>query len=51
MTFTLRNTDEERLSPEQWTALCGPGAMFERATEVVLGAECEVFVQRPRSLV
>jgi len=48
---TLRFYDEEKLTPEQWAALCGPGAMFERTTEVVLGAECEVFVQRPRSLV
>jgi acyl-CoA synthetase (AMP-forming)/AMP-acid ligase II len=49
--FTLRNTDEERLTPEHRAALCGPGAMFERTTEMVLGAACEVFVQRPRSLV
>jgi acyl-CoA synthetase (AMP-forming)/AMP-acid ligase II len=48
---TLRNTDEERLTPEQRAALCGPGAMFERTVEQVLGADCEVFVQRPRSLV
>jgi acyl-CoA synthetase (AMP-forming)/AMP-acid ligase II len=48
---TLRNTDEEQLTPEQRELLCGPGAMFQRTTEVVLGAECEVFVQRPRSLV
>ncbi len=48
---TLRYRDEERLTPEQRAALCGPGAMFERTTEVVLGAEVEVFVQRPRSLV
>ncbi len=49
--FTLRNTDDERLTPEQRELLCGPGAMFERTTEMVLGAECEVFVQRPHDLV
>jgi acyl-CoA synthetase (AMP-forming)/AMP-acid ligase II len=49
--FTLRNTDDERLTPEQRSALSGPGAMFERTTEIVLGAECEVFVQRPHDLV
>ncbi len=49
--MTLRYTDDERLTPEQRTALSGPGAPFETTTEVVLGAECEVFVQRPRSLV
>ena len=48
---TLRYRDDERLTPEQRSALSGPGAMFERTTEVVLGAEVEVFVQRPRSLV
>jgi hypothetical protein len=48
---TLRNTDEELLTPEQRAALTGPGAMFERRIERVLGADCEVFVQRPRSLV
>ncbi len=49
--FTLRNRDDERLTPEQRAALSGPGAMFERTTEIVLGAECEVFVQRPHDLV
>jgi len=48
---TLRYRDDERLTAEQYAALCGPGAMFERTTEVVLGAECEVFVQRPHDLV
>jgi len=48
---TLRYRDDERLPPEQRAALSGPGAPFETTTEVVLGAECEVFVQRPRSLV
>ena len=51
MSFTLRNTDDERLTPEQRAALRGPGAMFERTTEMVLGAECDVFVQRPHDLV
>jgi acyl-CoA synthetase (AMP-forming)/AMP-acid ligase II len=49
--LTLRNTDEELLTPEQRAALTAPGAMFERRIEQVLGADCEVFVQRPRSLV
>jgi acyl-CoA synthetase (AMP-forming)/AMP-acid ligase II len=49
--FTLRYHDDERLTPEQRAALTGPGAMFECTTEVVLGAECEVFVQRPHDLV
>ena len=49
--FTLRNTDDERLTPEQRAALTGPGAMFERTTEMVLGADVEVFVQRPHDLV
>ena len=48
---TLRWHDEDRLTPEQSAALSGPGAPFERTTEKVLGAEVEVFVQRPRSLV
>jgi acyl-CoA synthetase (AMP-forming)/AMP-acid ligase II len=48
---TLRYHDDERLTPEQRAALCGPGAPFERTTEVVLGAEIEVFVQRPHDLV
>jgi acyl-CoA synthetase (AMP-forming)/AMP-acid ligase II len=48
---TLRYTDDQRLTPEQRAALSGPGAPFETTTEVVLGADCEVFVQRPRSLV
>jgi acyl-CoA synthetase (AMP-forming)/AMP-acid ligase II len=48
---TLRYHDDERLAPEQRAALCGPGAMFERTTENVLGADIEVFVRRPRSLV
>jgi acyl-CoA synthetase (AMP-forming)/AMP-acid ligase II len=48
---TLRWHDDDRLTPEQRAALCGPGAPFERAMEKVLGAEVEVFVQRPRSLV
>jgi acyl-CoA synthetase (AMP-forming)/AMP-acid ligase II len=47
---TLRYHDDERLTPER-AALSGPGAPFETTTEVVLGAACEVFVQRPRSLV
>ena len=49
--FTLRNRDDERLTAEQRAALTGPGAMFERTTEIVLGAECDVFVQRPHDLV
>ncbi len=49
--MSLRYTDDERLTAEQRAALSGPGAPFETTTEVVLGAECEVFVQRPRSLV
>jgi acyl-CoA synthetase (AMP-forming)/AMP-acid ligase II len=49
--LSLRYHDDELLTPEQWNALCGPGAMFERRVEQVLGADCEVFVQRPRSLV
>lgn len=49
--MTLRYTEDERLTPDQRAALCGPGAMFERRTERVLGADCDVFVQRPRSLV
>ncbi len=48
---TLRWHDEDRLTPEQSAALSGPGAPFERTTENVLGADVEVFVQRPRSLV
>ena len=51
MTGTLRWHDDDRLTPEQLAALCGPGAPFERTTERVLGADVEVFVQRPRSLV
>ncbi len=49
--FTLRWHDDDRLPPEQLAALCRPGAPFERTTERVLGADVEVFVQRPRSLV
>ncbi|HEY3672696.1 MAG TPA: class I adenylate-forming enzyme family protein [Acidimicrobiia bacterium] len=49
--FTLRYHDDALLTSEQRAALSGPGAMFERTTEVVLGAECEVFVQRPHDLV
>ncbi len=49
--MSLRYTDDERLTAEQRAALSGPGAPFETTTEVVLGAACEVFVQRPRSLV
>jgi acyl-CoA synthetase (AMP-forming)/AMP-acid ligase II len=48
---TLRYSDDQRLTPEQRAALSGPGAPFETTTELVLGAPCEVFVQRPRSLV
>ena len=48
---TLRWHDDDRLAPEQLAALCGPGAPFERTAERVLGADVEVFVQRPRSLV
>ena len=48
---TLRYHDHERLTPEQRAALSGPGAPFETTVERVLGADCEVFVQRPRSLV
>jgi acyl-CoA synthetase (AMP-forming)/AMP-acid ligase II len=48
---TLRWHDDDRLTPGQRAALCGPGAPFERTVEPVLGADVEVFVQRPRSLV
>ena len=48
---TLRWHDEDRLTPEQSAALSGPGAPFERTMEKVLGADVEVFVQRPHSLV
>jgi acyl-CoA synthetase (AMP-forming)/AMP-acid ligase II len=48
---TLRWHDDDRLSPEQRAALCGPGAPFERRVETVLGADVEVFVQRPHDLV
>ena len=49
--LTLRWHDDDRLRPEQRAALSGPGAPFERGVENVLGADVEVFVQRPRSLV
>jgi acyl-CoA synthetase (AMP-forming)/AMP-acid ligase II len=48
---TLRWHDDDRLTPEQRAALSGPGAPFERTTEKVLGAEVEVFVQRPGNLI
>jgi acyl-CoA synthetase (AMP-forming)/AMP-acid ligase II len=49
--LSLRYHDDELLTAEQRTALRGPGAPFETRIEKVLGADCEVFVQRPRSLV
>jgi acyl-CoA synthetase (AMP-forming)/AMP-acid ligase II len=49
--ITLRWHDDDRLTPEQRAALCGPGAPFERRVESVLGADVEVFVQRPHDLV
>jgi acyl-CoA synthetase (AMP-forming)/AMP-acid ligase II len=48
---TLRWHDDDRLTPEQRAALSGPGAPFERRMEKVLGAEVEVFVDRPPNLV
>ncbi len=48
---TLRWHDDDRLTPEQRAALCGPGAPFERRVERVLGADVEVFAQRPHDLV
>jgi acyl-CoA synthetase (AMP-forming)/AMP-acid ligase II len=48
---TLRWHDDDRLTPEQRAALCGPGAPFERTVEPVLGADVEIFVQRPHDLV
>jgi acyl-CoA synthetase (AMP-forming)/AMP-acid ligase II len=48
---TLRWHDDDGLTREQRALLSGPGAPFERTMETVLGAEVEVFVQRPRNLV
>jgi acyl-CoA synthetase (AMP-forming)/AMP-acid ligase II len=48
---TLRYTDDQRLTPEQRAALSGPGAPFETRIERVLGADTQVFVQRPHDLV
>jgi len=48
--YTLRWHDDDRLTEDQRAALTGPGALFERAEEVVLGARVEVFVNRPPHL-
>jgi acyl-CoA synthetase (AMP-forming)/AMP-acid ligase II len=48
--ITMRWDDDELLSDDVRTMLCGPGAPFELVDEEVLGETMRVFAQRPRNM-